>query len=95
MEKEGRLHIVSKEDKKGVLVKPPEPYKSFYSYEIRQQGEINFNPEFDRVQAVPFGPYLSFIACGSSYYAALASHYFFKKLKTFKKISMYDPAELT
>lgn len=41
-----------------------------------------------------FGDYLTFIACGSSYYAALASQYFFKKLKTFKKISYYDPAEL-
>jgi hypothetical protein len=37
---------------------------------------------------------LTFIACGSSYYAALASQYFYKKLKTFKKISFYDPVEL-
>lgn len=44
---------------------------------------------------MPFGPYLTFLACGSSYYAALASHYFFKKLRTFQKISMYDPVEFT
>ena len=90
--KEGRLKMISHDDKKNVDVKPPPPYESFYSYEIRQQGEIKFQPEFDRVKAVPFGPYLSFIACGSSYYAALASHYFFKKLNTFKKISLYDPS---
>lgn len=41
-----------------------------------------------------FGPYLTFIACGSSYYAALASHFFYKKLKTFKKVTFFDPAEL-
>ena len=94
MAQEGRLKTISKEEKKGVLTKPPGLHKSFYSYEIRQQGQLKFNPEFDRVKAVPFGPYLSFIACGSSYYAALASHYFFKKLKTFHKINLFDPAEL-
>lgn len=94
MEDEGRLIKISKQDKKGILVKPPQNYESFYSYEIRQQGELGFNPEFERVKAVPFGDYLSFIACGSSYYAALASHYFFKKLRTFKKINLFDPAEM-
>lgn len=76
------------------MIKPPEPYKSFYSYEIRQQGTIAFNPEFERVQSVAFGPFLTFIACGSSYYAALASQFFFKKLNTFKKVTFFDPAEL-
>jgi len=37
---------------------------------------------------------LTFIACGSSFYAALASHFFYKKLKTFKKVTFFDPAEL-
>lgn len=92
MEKQGRLVKISKQDKVGVMVKPPQPFKSFYSYEIRQQGEIKFNPEFERVKAVNFGPYLTFIACGSSYYAALASHFFYKKLKTFTKVTFYDPA---
>lgn len=77
-----------------MLVKPPEPFKSFYSYEIRQQGEIQFNPEFERVKALNFGNYLTFIACGSSMYAALAAQYYFKKFKTFTKVSIYDPAEL-
>ena len=94
MKKEGRLQMISGLDKQNVMVKQPEPYKSFYSYEIRQQGEINFNPEFKRVKAIPFGPYLSLIACGSSNYAALASLYFFKKLKAFNKISIYDPSEM-
>ena len=34
------------------------------------------------------------IACGSSYYAAMASEYFFKKLHCFKKIQILDPVEL-
>lgn len=37
---------------------------------------------------------MTFIACGSSYYAALASHFFYKKLKTFTKVTFFDPAEL-
>lgn len=32
MQKQGRLQYISHEDKKNVLVKQPEPYKSFYSY---------------------------------------------------------------
>ena len=46
------------------------------------------------MKAVPFGSYLSFVACGSSFYASLAASYFFKMLKTFKKVSIYDPVEL-
>jgi glucosamine--fructose-6-phosphate aminotransferase (isomerizing) len=34
------------------------------------------------------------IACGSSYYAALASEYSFKKLRCFKKMHIIDPVEL-
>lgn len=44
MEEAGRLVVVSQEDRKDVLVKPPQPHKSFYSYEIRQEGEIEFKP---------------------------------------------------
>lgn len=36
LQESGRLMEVSHDDRKDVLVKPPEPYKSFYSYEIRQ-----------------------------------------------------------
>ena len=91
-----RLINISKEEKKDVQKNPPEGYKSFYSYELRQQGSIVFKPDFDHVKGtVPFGPFLSFIACGSSFHAALAANHFFKKLKTFKKINIYDPAELT
>lgn len=34
------------------------------------------------------------IACGSSYYAAMASVWFFKHLKCFKKVNCYDPVDL-
>jgi glucosamine 6-phosphate synthetase-like amidotransferase/phosphosugar isomerase protein len=34
------------------------------------------------------------IACGSSMYAAQAAQYYFKTLKTFTKINIYDPVEL-
>lgn len=52
---------------------------------------IKFEPEFDRVKALNFGPFLTLIACGSSMYAAQAAQYYFKKLGTFTKISIYDP----
>lgn len=32
MESENRLKFISHKEKTDVLVKPPEPYKSFYSY---------------------------------------------------------------
>jgi glucosamine 6-phosphate synthetase-like amidotransferase/phosphosugar isomerase protein len=31
------------------------------------------------------------LACGSSYYAASASEYFFKKLRCFRKVNIVDP----
>ena len=34
------------------------------------------------------------IACGSSFYAAQSSEYFFKKLNCFKKVHILDPVEL-
>lgn len=74
---------------------PPEPFKRFYSYELRQQGEIEFKPECERVKSIYFGPFCTFVACGSSFYAAQAAEYFYKKLKTFKKIHISDPVELT
>jgi glutamine---fructose-6-phosphate transaminase (isomerizing) len=37
---------------------------------------------------------MTLLGCGSSYYAACASHHFFKLLKTFKKINIVDPVEL-
>lgn len=89
-----RLRMISVEEKSSVLAKPPEGFKTFYSYELRQQGQIQFEPDFERVKAVPFDDYLSFIACGSSLYAALAAQHFYKKLKTFKKIGVFDPVEL-
>ena len=94
LEAANRLTKITQEDRKDILVKAPEPYKSFYEYEIRQEGEIEFKPEFDRVKAVPFGPYLTFVACGSSYFAAQSSFYFFKSLNAFKKICLFDPAEM-
>ena len=92
---EERLQQITVEEKKDIKAKPPSGYKTFYSYELRQQALIGFNPEFERVKAVPFGPYISFIACGSSFYAALASQHFYKKLKTFKKVAVFDPVELS
>ena len=41
---EHRLKKINKDIK--VLTTPPSGYDSFYSYEIRQQGEIEFKPEF-------------------------------------------------
>lgn len=87
--------MISLENQAEVLKKPPEPYKYFYNYEIRQQATIPFRPDFDRMKdTVSFGSYLSMIACGSSYYAAYASEPFFKALKCFKKFHITDPAEL-
>lgn len=77
-----------------VLKVPPPPHKYFYNYEVRQQAQLPFNPDFSRVKALSFGPFLTMIACGSSYHAAFASEYFFKLLKCFKKIHITDPAEL-
>lgn len=34
------------------------------------------------------------LACGSSYYAASASEYFFKKLRCFRKVNIVDPVEM-
>ena len=53
---------------------------------------MKFEPEFDRVKALSFGPYLTMIACGSSMHAAFASEHFFKLLKCFKKVNIKDPA---
>ena len=78
-----------------VLKTPPEPFKSFYSYEISQEGTLPFQPNFWKMKdTVRFGSYLSMIACGSSYFAAYASEPFFKRLKCFKKFNITDPAEL-
>ena len=55
---------------------------------------LEFKPEFDRVKAVKFGKYLTFIACGSSFYAAMSSFYFFKSLNCFNKMNIYDPVQL-
>ena len=77
-----------------VLKRAPEPFPNFYSYELRRQGEIEFLPEFEKLNKIDFGDYLSMIACGSSYYASMASSYYFKHLGAFKKINVYDPVEL-
>jgi glucosamine--fructose-6-phosphate aminotransferase (isomerizing) len=89
--KDRLIHITEPQK---VELAPPSEFKNWYNYEIRQQGTIEFVPDFDRVQALKFGDYLSMIACGSSYYAAMASEYFFKKLHCFKKIQIVDPVEL-
>jgi glucosamine--fructose-6-phosphate aminotransferase (isomerizing) len=34
------------------------------------------------------------IACGSSYFAAMATVWYFKHLKCFRKVNVYDPADL-
>jgi len=77
-----------------VLKEPPKPYERFYDYEIRQQGQIKFNPDFQKLKEIKFGDYLSMIACGSSYYAAMSTVHFFKSLGCFKKISVYDTVDL-
>lgn len=46
------------------------------------------------MQAIEFGDYLTMLACGSSYYAACASEYFFKRLRCFRKVNIVDPVEL-
>ena len=38
---------------------------------------------------------MTLLGCGSSYFAACASHYFFKQLRAFKKINILDPVELS
>ena len=92
LKNDGRLKVISNNDE--VLKVPPKPYERFYEYEIRKQATIPFKPDFSRVKAIPFGPYMTLLGCGSSYYAACASHHFFKLLKTFKKINIIDPVEL-
>jgi len=77
-----------------VLKKAPEPYPNFFSYELRMQGVIPFKPDFDKLNKVKFGDYLSMIACGSSYYAAMSTVYYFKHLGCFKKVNVYDPVDL-
>lgn len=77
-----------------VLKEPPKPFERFYEYEIRQQGQIEFRPDFEKLNQISFGDYLSMIACGSSYYAAMASVWYFKHLKCFKKVNIYDPVDL-
>jgi glucosamine 6-phosphate synthetase-like amidotransferase/phosphosugar isomerase protein len=58
------------------------------------QGEIEFSPDFEKLSQINFGDYLSMIACGSSYYAAMSAVWYFKHLKCFKKINVYDPVDL-
>lgn len=89
---EGRLVVIDNNTE--VLKEPPKPYERFYEYEIRQQGEIQFKPDFEKLSQISFGDYLTMIACGSSYYAAQSSIWHFKHLKCFKKISVYDPVDL-
>lgn len=92
LKNDGRLKVINNNDE--VLKEPPQPYKRFYEYEIRRQAKIPFNPDFSRVKAIPFGPYMTLLGCGSSYFAACSSHYFFKQLRAFKKINILDPVEL-
>ena len=89
-----RLLEVSGKDKEYALTKVPEPFIYWYNYEVRQQRQIAFQPDFSRVKALSFGSFLTMIACGSSYYAATCAEHFFKSLKCFKKIHISDPAEL-
>lgn len=78
-----------------ILHKPPPPFKNFYSYQIRQQGEIPFNPDFGSIKkTITFGKYLTMVACGSSYYAAQTTEPMFKFLKCFKKFNVVDHSEL-
>ena len=93
LKNDGRLKVISNND--AVLKVPPKPYERFYEYEIRMQSTLLFKPDFSRVKAIPFGPYMTLLGCGSSFYAACASHHFFKMLKCFKKINMLDPVEMT
>ena len=90
MTSERRLKKINKDIV--ILKEAPSPFKSFYSYEIRQQADLGFSPEFDRVKAIPFKDYMTIIACGSSYYAGQCSIPFFKMLKAFQKINIFDPA---
>lgn len=75
-------------------MKPPAPYERFYDYELRRQGEIKFQPDFSKLKEINFGDYLSLIACGSSYNAAMSTVYLFKHLNCFKKVNVYDPVDL-
>ena len=43
---EKRLQKITIEEKKDVTAKVPEGFKTFYSYELRQQAKIGFNPDF-------------------------------------------------
>lgn len=92
LQEEGRLVMIDNNTE--VLKEPPKPFERFYEYEIRQQGQIEFRPDFEKLNQISFGDYLSMIACGSSYYAAMASVWYFKHLKCFKKVNIYDPVDL-
>lgn len=76
------------------MTEVPAPYRYWFNYEVRRQSKIKFEPDFSRVKALNFGPFLTMIACGSSYHAATAAEHFFKSLKCFKKLYITDPAEL-
>ena len=56
--------------------------------------EKEFKPDFEKLSQINFGDYLSMIACGSNYYAAMPAVWYFKHLKCFKKINVYDPVDL-
>lgn len=44
MAEEERLKKITIEEKKDIKAKAPEGFKTFYSYELRQQAQIDFNP---------------------------------------------------
>lgn len=56
--------------------------------------EKEFKRDFEKLSQINFGDYLSMIACGSNYYAAMPAVWYFKHLKCFKKINVYDPVDL-
>jgi|JI9StandDraft_1071089.scaffolds.fasta_scaffold33304_2 glucosamine--fructose-6-phosphate aminotransferase (isomerizing) len=90
-----KLRLIKMEAPPPVLKEPPAPFKTFFSYEVRQQSNIPFEPEFDRIKdTLKFGDYLTMVACGSSFYAGQVSEPLFKALKCFKKFHVVDPAEL-
>lgn len=89
MKKSDRLYNIDKSKKESK--DPPPPFKRFYDYELRQIGTLPFKPCFGRMKILKFGDNLTMVACGSSNYAAGTSEYFFKLLKCFKKIHIYDP----
>jgi hypothetical protein len=56
--------------------------------------EKEFKRDFEKLSQINFGDYLSMIVCGSNYYAAMPAVWYFKHLKCFKKIDVYDPVDL-